>query len=197
MLRLFTAAAFGLIAGILLKKSVVHSLWQRAGEEPAWIFWLPFINGLLYAGITALTGWRVESLLYCLCASFLLAVGIVDQRTLEIPWEYNLLIGGLGVLRMVIHLSRWREFFWGFFAVGSLLLFFFLITGGKGIGGGDVKLMAAAGLFLGWEKALLAFLLGGIVGIVSHVIARKKAGKTRIFALGPYLAAGIFCVIFL
>ena len=62
-----------------------------------------------------------------------------------------------------------------------------------GMGGGDIKLMAAAGLFLGWQNTLLAMffgiVFGGMYGI--YLLAAKKAGKKDHFAFGPFLCAGI------
>lgn len=67
----------------------------------------------------------------------------------------------------------------------------YLVSGGGAIGGGDIKLMFACGLILGWKLILLAFVLGCIIGSVVHIIrmVRKKAG--RMLAMGPYLSAGI------
>ena len=60
-------------------------------------------------------------------------------------------------------------------------------------GGGDIKLMAATGLFLGWQNTLLAMffgiVFGGMYGI--YLLAAKKAGKKDHFAFGPFLCAGI------
>ena len=68
----------------------------------------------------------------------------------------------------------------------------FLVSGGSAIGGGDVKLMAACGLILGWKLIILAFVLGCIIGSVVHVIRIKVSGSGRMLAMGPYLSAGIF-----
>ena len=70
----------------------------------------------------------------------------------------------------------WRFFIWSVAAERS---------------GGDIKLMFACGLILGWKLTLLAFVLGCIIGSVVHIIrmVRKKAG--RMLAMGPYLSAGI------
>ena len=75
------------------------------------------------------------------------------------------------------------------------LLYF--VTKGRGIGGGDIKLMAAAGLLLGWKLAILAFLIGCVLGSVIHVIRMRvsdaKGSKAEhVLAMGPYLSAGIF-----
>jgi leader peptidase (prepilin peptidase)/N-methyltransferase len=67
----------------------------------------------------------------------------------------------------------------------------YLLSGGRAIGGGDVKLMAVCGMFLGWQNVLLALVIGCIVGSIIH-IARMKITKTsNVLAMGPYLAIGI------
>lgn len=66
------------------------------------------------------------------------------------------------------------------------------ITRGNGIGGGDIKLMAAAGLLLGWKEILLALVIGSVAGSVIHLILMKVQKKDRVLAFGPYLALGIF-----
>ena len=67
----------------------------------------------------------------------------------------------------------------------------YYVTGGKAIGGGDVKLMAACGLLLGWKLIILAFLLGCVLGAVIHVIRMKVSGEGRVLAMGPYLSLGV------
>ena len=66
-----------------------------------------------------------------------------------------------------------------------------IISKGKAMGGGDVNLMAAAGLFLGWKGILLAFVIGCVFGAVIHLLRMKFAGADRMLAFGPYLSAGI------
>lgn len=72
-----------------------------------------------------------------------------------------------------------------------LLVITLIIPGA--FGGGDIKLMAACGLFLGWKITLvstaLAILLGGIYGI--WVLAAKKLGRKDQFAFGPFLCVGM------
>ena len=68
------------------------------------------------------------------------------------------------------------------------------MTKGRGIGHGDIKLMAATGLLMGWKKIIVAFILACIIGTVVHLIriAIKKVGRK--LAFGPYLSMGIFIV---
>lgn len=60
-------------------------------------------------------------------------------------------------------------------------------------GGGDIKLMAGCGLFLGWKLTLVStffgFLLGGIWAI--WLLGTKKAGRKEHFAFGPFLCLGM------
>ena len=83
----------------------------------------------------------------------------------------------------------------GMVAVSGFLLVLYLASAGRAIGGGDIKLMAAAGLMIGWKEAILAFFLGCIIGSVIHVIRMKVSGAQRRLAMGPYLAVGIFLTI--
>ena len=52
-------------------------------------------------------------------------------------------------------------------------------------------MMFACGLILGWQRILLAFLVGCIVGSVVHMIRIKVQGAGRVLAMGPYLAVGV------
>ena len=60
-------------------------------------------------------------------------------------------------------------------------------------GGGDIKLMAAAGLFLGWKatliSTLLSFVFGGIWAV--YLLLSKKKGRKDHFAFGPFLCMGM------
>ncbi len=150
------------------------------------------LNGVLYIILFLCHGLTVETILYCLCASSLLALSVIDARTREIPVGFNIFILFLGLIRLLTDLSHWSQYVIGFFAVSGFLFLLILITKGKGMGGGDMKLMAATGLLLGWKLNILAFLLGCVLASVIHLtmMAIKKADRTMAF--GPYLSAGIY-----
>lgn len=192
MHRLTGVLVLGLVTGGILERCVAFSLQKRGRKRPDWFFWLPALNTLIYTAMAAGAKGQAGGILSCLCASGLLAVGIIDRETLEIPWGYNLFIGGIGLLKALWGTARWYEHAAGFLAVSAVLYLFFLITGAEGIGGGDVKLMAAAGLVLGWEKALWAFWTGALAGVLFHCLWGKEKGRHKGFALGPFLAVGIF-----
>ena len=62
----------------------------------------------------------------------------------------------------------------------------------EAMGGGDVKLMAMFGSFLGWKSALLIIMLGAIAGSVVGValILLRKHKAENVIPFGPFLAAG-------
>jgi len=79
-------------------------------------------------------------------------------------------------------------------AAGVVLLIglaYSAIRGGQGYGMGDVKLLAAMGVYLGLYS-LMALFIGTLVGAVYGVIAARRAGAggRHRFAFGPFLAMG-------
>lgn len=150
------------------------------------------VNGALWTLLFARFGPTLYFLLSCLLVSDLLVIGVIDARTREIPPGTNMFILVLGAVRIITDLGSWQSLALGFLAVSLPLLLILLATGGRGVGGGDVKLMAVCGLFLGWRNILLAFFLACLLGSVIHLslMAAKKADRT--LALGPYLSLGVF-----
>ena len=153
---------------------------------------IELLNGLIYVWIFMAKGFQPESILFCICASVLIVISVIDWRTYEIPFGCNIVIGILGIVRVILDLAHWYDYVIGFFAVSGLFLIIYWITKGRGIGGGDIKLMAAAGLLLGWLNILLSLMIGSIAGSVIHLALMKVQGKDRVLAFGPYLAFGIF-----
>lgn len=149
------------------------------------------VNGILYVMICAVNGLEWSSVIYCFMASALLVLSIIDWRTYEIPFGINVFLFVLGIAMTILDRGNLVEHLIGMICVSGLLGILYLLTGGRAIGGGDIKLMFVCGLILGWKLILLAFFLGCIIGSVVHIIRMsvKKAG--RMLAMGPYLSAGI------
>jgi leader peptidase (prepilin peptidase)/N-methyltransferase len=146
---------------------------------------------MLYLLVFVVNGFSVQSILYCLLMSALLVLSVIDWRTYEIPIGINIFILCLGILQVITDYKNWMNYLAGFLCISILLELILLISRGRAIGGGDVKLMAAAGLLLGWKQIILAFLLGCIIGSVIHLLRMKLSGADRVLAMGPYLSAGI------
>lgn len=73
-----------------------------------------------------------------------------------------------------------------------------IITKGKGMGGGDVKLGALIGLALGFPLSLvaliLAFLLGAVISLILIALGKKHFGQSIPF--GPFLVLGSLIALF-
>lgn len=123
----------------------------------------------------------------------LTAAAWVDRKTMTIPDYFPALI-----FLLAIKSPFWAEDasvyikLLGVLSVSLPMLLLTLAVPGA-FGGGDIKLMAACGAFLGWERNLLAMFLavlgGGGWGI--WLLAGKKAGLKDQFAFGPFLCAGV------
>jgi leader peptidase (prepilin peptidase)/N-methyltransferase len=138
------------------------------------------------------------SITYCLLISALIVLSVIDFRTNIIPIGINIFILILGLITVAVKyignghsLELVMNHGIGFFAVSAFLLIIFCATHGKGIGGGDIKLMAVAGLLLGWELIILSFFIGCVLAAIIHPIRMKINHLNRILAFGPYLSVGI------
>ncbi len=82
--------------------------------------------------------------------------------------------------------------------VGLFFLVLIIITRGRGMGGGDLKLGILIGLFFGFPNAaaaiLLSFLSGSIIAIALILLGKKQFGQTIPF--GPFLSLGAILTIF-
>ena len=152
---------------------------------------IELINGVVYVAIYIAIGNKMDTVLYCLLASALIVLSLIDWKTYEIPFGINIFIGILGIIKVIIDHEHWYLYIGGFFSVSLFLLLLLVLTRGQAMGGGDVKLMAATGLLLGWKLNLLAFAFGCILGSVIHLFRMKIQGESHRLALGPYLALGV------
>ena len=149
-------------------------------------------NGLLYCIVFYVLGFTVYSGLICLLVSALLALSVIDFRTYEIPIGFNVFILTLGLIHLALDYQNWLQYVIGLVAVSMFLYVIYIVTKGRGIGGGDIKLMAACGLLLGWKLIILAFMLGCIIGAVIHLLRMRISRAEHVLAMGPYLSVGVF-----
>lgn len=149
------------------------------------------INGIGYALIFLCNGINVTSGCYAIAFSMLVALSVIDWRTYEIPFGLNIAILVCGIINLAFNYHDFLYYLIGMVSVSGFLYILYLLTGGRGIGGGDIKLMFAAGLLLGWKHIILALILGCIIGSIVHIILMKVCDKGRMLAFGPYLSVGI------
>ena len=131
----------------------------------------------------------------------LITIAAIDYKTMIIPNGTVIALIVIGVLYTVARLIfpayfvteiTWLESVIGFFAA-SLPLFLVAVLSKGGMGGGDIKLMAAAGIFLGWKGILVAMIAGSLVGaiVTLTLIALKIKKRKDLIPFGPFLCFGI------
>jgi prepilin signal peptidase PulO-like enzyme (type II secretory pathway) len=132
-------------------------------------------------------------------ASSLIIIFVYDLRHYLIP---DKVLFPAIVITLIYDLTNfqqiWNDLLAAVIAAGFFLLIF-LMSKGRAMGFGDVKLAILMGLLLGLPNILaalfLAFLFGAIIGIILMLI-HKKGLKSEI-PFGPFLIAGTFAAIFL
>jgi len=128
----------------------------------------------------------------------LIVVAWIDFKTMEIPDSLNIAIAACGIVAIFAgsDVAVKPHLLGVAVAAVPLLIIAFFIEGAFGFG--DVKLMAAAGLFLGWRRCLAALVIGLIIGGVygAILLVTKKKKRKEHFAFGPALCVGIGIAIF-
>ena len=140
---------------------------------------------------------------YFLFVAALLVVIFIDLKHQLIPDLISLpgIVIGFAV-SFVNPFITWQDAALGFLIGGGLLygiaLGYYLLTKRVGMGGGDIKLLAMIGVFLGWQSlpfvVFSSSVLGSLVG-VGTMIKKKKGGKTMI-PYGPFLSVGALLYLF-
>lgn len=116
-----------------------------------------------------------------------------DWRKRKIPDKCTVLVfmWSVGAVWIFPEIS-FAERLAGAVAVSGFLLLLVLLCPGS-FGGGDIKLMAAAGLGLGLRRICAAFVLAvGMAGVYAlfELLVRRR-GRKAVFAFGPFLCAGL------
>lgn len=122
----------------------------------------------------------------------LIFVAIYDYRTKTIPDFVHPIILCIGLINFPGFVSLW-----GLLLVPMPYFIAALLT--DGVGGGDIKFMAASGFLLGFYAGFVASLIALILALVISVlkILTKRMDKHVSFALGPYLSMGCFIMFML
>lgn len=153
---------------------------------------IELINGVLFIIAFLKFGLSFNMVYYSLLSSILLVIAVIDFEHEIIPDRLLITAFAFGIIYNIFF-GDYISVIIGFLAV-SLVLYLIAILSKGGIGGGDIKMMAAFGFCLGWQKIVLALFLGSFVGSVAaiYMMAFKNySGKTKI-PFGPFLAIGIY-----
>lgn len=138
--------------------------------------------------------------IYAVLCSSLIVVSFIDIDIQEIPDEISLSGILVGLVLSVIfpqlqgeasHRLALFNSFLGVLAGGGAIYITGLIGNAifrkESMGGGDVKLMAMIGAFIGWKLVLVAFLIAPFFGAVVGIVLKIKEGKSLI-PYGPFLS---------
>ena len=161
------------------------------------------LNGILTLLLFLRFGPTLAFVALFIFCSALVVITFIDIEHQIIPDEISLSGIVLGfVLSFFLQGHSWLNSLLGILlGGGSLLLVAYAyqwLTGKEGMGGGDIKLLAMMGAFLGWKSIpfiiFASSMVGSVVGI-SMMLFQKKDSKLAI-PFGPYLAFGAVLYIF-
>jgi leader peptidase (prepilin peptidase)/N-methyltransferase len=156
--------------------------------------------GLLTAGIVARYGANGRSAYFGLFFLVSALAALVDAGTFYLYdiLTFPLIVAGLAgsFLFPALYASRWSSPL-GTLVLASVMGLLGLVGkkafGREALGGGDVKLMAGVGGFLGAAHGLLALFLGTLAGAAwSAVLLARGADRKAAIPFGPFLVAGAF-----
>jgi leader peptidase (prepilin peptidase)/N-methyltransferase len=151
-------------------------------------------TGLIWALMAWRFGFGLEALRGAAFATILLGIAITDARAYIIPDEFSLGGLALGVLFALVAGRQPLGTALLGAAVGFGLLWLLAVAGEwlfkqEAMGGGDIKMMAMVGAFLGWQGTLLTIFLGALIGSLIFV-PLSLAGRKRLVPFGIFLAIG-------
>jgi leader peptidase (prepilin peptidase)/N-methyltransferase len=158
---------------------------------------------VLSAALVQRFGLTITTAGYFLFCAALLVIIWIDIHHQIIPDVISLPGIVLGLLfSAVCPVLYWKDSLFGVLAGGGILyaiaLLYFLWRKIDGMGGGDIKLLAMIGAFLGWQALpfviLASSLSGTVVGLLA-MIKQKKGGQTRI-PFGPFLSISALAYLF-
>lgn len=137
-----------------------------------------------------------DFVVYAVVAPTLVVITAIDIEHQIIPDVITLpgIVLGLAVGTYTI---GYADSLLGFFLGGGLFYLLAVLSNG-GMGGGDIKYIAAAGALLGWQKVLLVIFIGAFLGSIVGMfqIGIQKKSRKSLIPFGPFLAAGTLITLF-
>lgn len=152
------------------------------------------LNSILYVAIYLKFGFTLDLFKFCLLASLLIVIGIIDIQTKNV---YNSTIV-FGVVSGLIFLGlEWLEtrvIPWNYITgafIGFLVIYLIVILT-HGMGEGDIDIALICGLFLGIKGVLVTLFISVVLGglVATGILVLKLKDKKAEIAFGPYLAIG-------
>lgn len=149
------------------------------------------LNGFIYLMLYLKFGLTTLFFKYAILSSLLIVISFIDFKYQIIPDRLNLLCLSIGILFTILYGDKWLALnsALGLIIGGGLFLIIAVVTKGA-MGGGDIKLMGALGLCLGWKYTLLISFLSFIIGAILSIflLAFKIKGRKDYIPFGPFIS---------
>lgn len=160
-------------------------------------------NAVGYALLVWRFGLGWPTLAYAVLFSALLVVTAIDLVHFIIPNVITIpgILVGLVAAATILPVGIWNALL-GVLIGGGVLWLLALVSpyvfGKEGMGGGDIKLLAMIGAFLGWKPTVLTIMIGSIAGSVVGLtlIGLKMMQRDQYIPFGPFLALGAVLALF-
>ncbi len=165
----------------------------------------------LVEGVTALSslflmtgfGPSLSYLVYFVFVAALIVITVIDLYHQIIPDVISLPGIGVGLLASLVipQINFLDSLIGALLGGGSLFIVATLyqwLFKREGMGGGDVKLLAMIGAFLGWKAVILTILLSSLIGSITGILIMVLRGKDFKYAIpfGPFLSFGAVIALF-
>ncbi|MBU2590716.1 MAG: prepilin peptidase [Nitrospinota bacterium] len=151
-----------------------------------------FVTGLIYLFTYLRYGQSPYLVIYLLLFSAFLVIAIIDFKHQIIPDMITLPGTAIGIAApFFLNYMTPKASIIGLLVGGGLFFLIALLSRG-GMGGGDIKLMAMIGTFVGWPGVLVTTMIGSLLGAIVGIalmIMGKKGRKSQI-PFGPFLIIG-------
>jgi leader peptidase (prepilin peptidase)/N-methyltransferase len=168
----------------------------RGCQEPIGILY-PLVElavGLLWFLLAYHYGLSLDALRGAILGTLLLGIALTDAREYIIPNEFTW--GGLALALVLSAADGLHAVLLALLgaAVGFALLWLVGVAGRwvfkeEAMGGGDIKMMAMVGAFLGWQGVLLTIFLGALAG-TAIFLPLALVGRRKLVPFGVFLALG-------
>ena len=168
----------------------------RGCREPISILYpiIELATALLWAGMAWHYGLSLDALRGALFGTLLLGIALTDAREYIIPNEFT--YGGLAIGLILSAASGLDSVVAALIGavVGFAILWLVGVAGRwafkeEAMGGGDIKMMAMVGTFVGWQGVLLTIFLGALAG-TAIFLPLTLIGRKKLVPFGVFLAIG-------
>jgi len=156
-----------------------------------------FLTGFIYLIIYLTYGLSIQTLIYIILSSALIIIAFIDLNEQIVPDVISLpgIVIGFIISFFVPYISVINSAL-GVVVGGGIILIIGLggsvIFKKEAMGGGDVKLAAMIGAFLGWRYIIISLFLGFFLGALAGIILILSKIKSRedVIPFGPFIVLG-------